>query len=570
MFLLAVQCSSLKAMRLATCPGANKVQWESGQTLDNCVQLLSPTNYPWIGMQGPGNIQVTNSKFMNFWGTALSLEPSGWIDLTGLAFEKFTANGDATYAIEVSSASECLMSTVSFKDFTGVGLVNGSPNSAMKGYAAMMLTIFDLTSSNVHHVAHEGLIRSKFNDVYGEDWKFYDCEGLALLQLTDNQKPIPVLRGLSVEKVTIRNNGGLIVGLPNSYFVIEKAVIKNMECQFTTYGAMYYEETNFSATGPNSLTGLSSNGDLSVIGCTFEGLNIGLYDGSSNTPLMVCNSRFGNCGTCLNLHHEMSEIIGCLFESYTTIGVTSENGGAGMFIIKDCTFLQEGKPAIQNKKHLTIRNCCFNASAGVIRGIGDSVLNLTDSFFRVATLSAIFTLDTTTKSCSPSGNRFGASCPSNGPFDTFSNSECASGNGLGRRPSIARRTHVLKTPGPKASDSRTTQPAIASPTPVETNTHPRSSNAASETPVETNTHPRSSNAASETPVGVATPAPTPSPRGGHANAGGASADFSRQSIIVTVICSAFLVFVVLIVLWKCTKKRGERGEVEADDPSVSA
>jgi hypothetical protein len=368
MFLLLVATSfELNAQSLSDCPTDGS--FPSPPTLTGCNYLSGPT----IAFEADGEVLIDSCSFVGFTVTALNLGPTGSVVFSSVDFRDFAITQDPRYAVRVTRATELRLENVGFSGFTGCGAVDGGLNGPSQG--KNMWTFSEVSFTDVKQQNYLPVLACAFTYLYGVGLTFTSCFGESIIFLYDQAtRIVPVLLGLRTDEVGVTN--GVFHG-SLAYFVVEGAVMKNTRNHYVDHqAAMYFESTQFIVEAEKDLIGVSSNGGVCAVGCSFLGCSTGIEATQSSAEIFVCRCTFQDCATGIDVKPPKAVVVGCLFSGFTVFGVKFFQGQttqAGLKVdtqVKDSAFINGTGAAVNFAGSLLISGCCFRANGPVVTGSG--------------------------------------------------------------------------------------------------------------------------------------------------------------------------------------------------------
>jgi hypothetical protein len=386
---------ALKAETLTDCP-SNLLGHEFSEavSLSGC-NCKSPTGLEdfWLSVNHGGTdlIEIADSTFRTFTKAAIRVLSLGVVALTGLDFQGFVSYSQVLYAVSVAYAREFFASGLRFSDFTEFGAIDDNAHGAsLSDGVKDMLNFFDLVLTNVSQVSWEGIIESGFVYIYADGLNFTKCSGNAGFAVSQNHGvQVPIFSRLVFDEMIIPTGGDLVSGVAGQYFVVEKWVFKDTPCLFQSQiSVLYCEDTQFFGTDEARRTGLTANGGLSLIDCSFTKLGTGLEGPASAFDMFVCRCTFTDCAQCIWFGIDANvELVGCVFASYTELGVYNRMTHLDRFLIRKCAFLGDGV-AISSGSGATVKGSCFVATSNVFNLTKEDAKVVLGEDVRIAASSA--------------------------------------------------------------------------------------------------------------------------------------------------------------------------------------
>jgi hypothetical protein len=374
--------------------------------------------------------------------------------------------------ISLTSVKEFVLETTMFADLDEVGVFTGPTTT--KGFEQLWMnkvTFQSITFSD------NPLVVSAFPYTY--------CDGLTAKRVSLQQglfklppktadDASPVFRGLSCDSVGTMNALFSWDGQnPPTYIVFEGANFTNTRSMYQDYVLLYFEGCRFSVgAGDVSKVGPEASGKISVVACTFEGLDSGVKSSGGSgdaNRMLVCRSQFTSCGKCIDaIAKSHWEIANCLFRKFSECGINIACNGVSDIVLTRCAFYEpvsnNGKAPVGitgSCQTLNLQSVCFGYQGVAIRygGVGkvtsccfagsytqsfDNV-NINDQNFKEATA--------------------GFSCKTTCDATTYQINDPTACDGLKfpKRPTPRRTdTHVVAPPSPAASEKPSTRTSIIS------------------------------------------------------------------------------------------------------------
>jgi hypothetical protein len=165
--------------------------------------------------------------------------------------------------------------------------------------------------------------------------------------------------------------GGLLQGISKP-LVIESAIFRNTDSAIRVSGTpVYFEETEFITNDGVERNGLEVQCQISMVGCSFKGFSVAISVMNSGRPFFVCRSKFTNCGKRMDLAIETANIVSCLFENYTIVGLVSSIEYTDEVVVEKCAFIGGSVLAMKINGFPTVRGTCFNGN-GIVIEVEDS------------------------------------------------------------------------------------------------------------------------------------------------------------------------------------------------------
>jgi hypothetical protein len=320
-------------------------------------------NGPFIQVSSEeSSITIEQSQFTGFGVLVMSFTFSGWVKLSSVTIEKRSANSYPYYAITTQKITELLLVDVSFKDFSACNVVY-----SLETPEKSLLSLYDIQFINVSGLTSDGLVLSVFKEVYGDSVSFINCSSNTPIMLSgaNPSDPSPVLHGLLVDHWSglPDTEGVLLLDVPyGCYFIVEAGRFVCAQSKCSAAMTVYFESCSFEGHADFTLDGAAIHGPYSVIACTFKGFVTAFHSRESSLHNLICRSNFTDCSTCIYCSIQIGMIIGCLFQTYTVVGVHMINDMRDNFYIKDCVFIGAGFPAIWMGGELDVNGTCFTGS----------------------------------------------------------------------------------------------------------------------------------------------------------------------------------------------------------------
>jgi hypothetical protein len=289
-----------------------------------------------------GSLTISKSVFSHFIHVAFDLSLSLWVLFVDTKFQTFTTTESHSHsAIQVSGAAEFRLDSIEFDTFTNFApLDSGQPQTQPR----TMFTLFNVNCRNINiSVSEFGLFNCGFEYFYSETLTFTNCQCYGLFHMISNHLQMtPIFRNLMMNCVNFVESGNVIFGFDNlTFFVIEGGIFKNTKNFYSTGITIYIESVQFIEEDNEGRVGISPNGRLSIIGCSFKGLVKGVNSVGSSDQILICGCNFTNCVIGIYYTTPQCEVVNCVFEGYTNCGIDCVVGGS------------------QSTKALTVQRCAF-------------------------------------------------------------------------------------------------------------------------------------------------------------------------------------------------------------------
>jgi hypothetical protein len=350
---------------LGACPSLDgEYSWQSPSnapsTWSEC-ELYGGDKAVWVA--GTGNVYIANSKFTGFTASsALVFGVTGYVSLFEVDLKDFRCgSGGDIFAVKVGAALELLAERCRFSNFTNEGLIYASDNvPRFGGGARYLLTLYDVTATDVLGVSSEALIDAGFDSFYFENLAVRNAHAHHLVTFTSGAAGIPVIRRLNLTNVT--TVAGLCSDRMTSYFVIDGGILQDSEDDTESHGTTFYDGVTFVATEDYTGCAVKPNGEMALIGCLVRGFKVGIRVMESGAKFLVCGTVFDGCRLAIEARQGIAEIVGCYFAGYEQNAIVSMAGGkdgdALYFVIRGCVFSGGEGADISFKQYIKVVDCC--------------------------------------------------------------------------------------------------------------------------------------------------------------------------------------------------------------------
>jgi hypothetical protein len=205
-------------------------------------------------------------------GTVIHIVSIDALTITGSTFSTISGGG---YAISVqTNAKQVQIDSTTFTKFTSMGVLQcpGTGTGDQLWLQDVSLSEFDVRSGR-------RIFDSRFTFQYGDEVKVSNSEldgFYKLPALTDDTTPI--FYRLRFDGVVASN--GIFSWAShdtNAYVVVDSSHFKNTQQLYSSFCILFFEGCTFEqGTGSISKTGLIPNAQISVVACTFTGLDLGI------------------------------------------------------------------------------------------------------------------------------------------------------------------------------------------------------------------------------------------------------------------------------------------------------
>jgi hypothetical protein len=162
--------------------------------------------------------------------------------------------------------------------------------------------------------------------------------------------------------VNLTGMEGFVFGLAGGVacFVVEGGLLNDSDLFYRSYVSIYMEDVKFVGGPGQERIGMTTNGGVSLLRCTFQGMSEGILLTASSSRNLICSSIFQDCVTSIQKDVEHAAVVDCRFDGYevAALDVTQGGSSAGAQLeVVQCAFLSEGVVAIRLIGWATVNSC---------------------------------------------------------------------------------------------------------------------------------------------------------------------------------------------------------------------